>query len=130
MLTDNFYDRCITHTKYIAKTDLRLVAHFPYYIAMIEATRLVRINNMRISLSRNIVVIHCGAYSKKHSTQGSAEGSAQNSYLFMLSIQSGTSQPLSLTTFAILRNEAMSDSVNSVTAVPLRPARPDVMSCM
>jgi hypothetical protein len=58
------------------------------------------------------------------------ERSADTSYLFILSIQSGTSQPLSLTTLAILRSEVMSDSVNSVTAVPLRPARPSVITCM
>ena len=42
----------------------------------------------------------------------------------MVNIQSGTSQPLSFTTLAIARNLGISASVNRVTAVPRRPARP------
>jgi hypothetical protein len=42
----------------------------------------------------------------------------------MASIQSGTSQPDSLTTLAMLRRRGMSASVKSVMAWPRRPARP------
>jgi hypothetical protein len=50
--------------------------------------------------------------------------STQQRTCLMESIQSGTSQPDSFTTLAMLRMRGRSASVNSVMAWPLRPARP------